>query len=123
MLARVAVRHAYHARTGRVRWSRHAYCGATRGATVRCSQAICAGTPPARSHGRSAQADGRRRMSLFEVVVIVVAIICIPLAAVMHFPVRKLIDQVGRRGALWFDHSEDVPVRDQPSEDARDAPI
>ena len=62
-------------------------------------------------------------MSLFEVVVIVVAIICIPLAAVMHFPVRKLIDQVGRRGALWFDHSEDVPVRDQPSEDARDAPI
>jgi hypothetical protein len=62
-------------------------------------------------------------MSTFEVVVIVAAIVCIPVAAVVHFPVRKLIDQAGRRGGLWLDHPEDAPIEDQPSEDERDAPI
>jgi hypothetical protein len=62
-------------------------------------------------------------MSLFEVVLIVVFIVCVPLAAVIHFPVRKLIEQAGRRGGLWFEHPEDVPVQDVPSEDERDPPI
>jgi hypothetical protein len=62
-------------------------------------------------------------MSLFEVVLIVVFIVCVPLAALIHFPVRKLIDQAGRRGGLWFEHLEDTPVDELPPEDERDAPI
>jgi hypothetical protein len=62
-------------------------------------------------------------MSLFEVVLIVVCSVGVLLAAGIHFPVRKLIEQVGRRGGLWFEHPDDIPVQDEPSEDERDPPI
>ena len=62
-------------------------------------------------------------MSAFEIVLIVVFIVCVPLAAIVHFPVRKLIGQVGRRGGLWFDHPEDLPVQELPPEDERDPAI
>jgi len=31
--------------------------------------------------------------------------------------------QLGRQGALWFSHPEDLPLEQRPSEDQVDAPI
>ena len=62
-------------------------------------------------------------MNAWEVVTIVVAVIAIALAATTYFRVSRALDQLGRRGSSWFDHSEDIAPEQRPSEDDRDAPI
>jgi hypothetical protein len=62
-------------------------------------------------------------MNAFEVVTLVVCIIALLVAAASFFRVSRAIDQLGRRGSTWFDHTEDISADDRPSEDDRDAPI
>ena len=60
-------------------------------------------------------------MSAFAVVTVVVCAIALAIAAVW-FVIGGMGD-FNRRGRMWFDHREDIPEADRPSEDDRDAPI
>jgi hypothetical protein len=62
-------------------------------------------------------------VTTFEVVVIVVAVVGIGLALTPWFRPTRLISRIGRRGGTWFDHAEDLPVEQRPTNDERDAPI
>ena len=62
-------------------------------------------------------------MSTFEIVVIVVAVIGIGLALTPWFSISRLMARIGRSGGTWFDHADDLPVEQRPSDDERDAPI
>ncbi len=62
-------------------------------------------------------------MNAFEIVTIVVAVVAIVIALTTYFRVGRALEQLGRRGGTWFDHSEDADVAERPSEDDRDAPI
>jgi hypothetical protein len=62
-------------------------------------------------------------MNAFEVVTLVVCIVALLVATASFLRVNRAIDQLGRRGSTWFDHSEDVAADDRPSEDERDDPI
>lgn len=62
-------------------------------------------------------------MSAFEVVTFVVAIVALAIAVFLYLRLHSVLDEFGRRGDTWFDHARDIPVEDQPSEDAVDAPI
>ena len=60
-------------------------------------------------------------MSAFEVVTVVVCVAALAIAATSYF--RGGLNDLGRYGRTWFDHREDIPEADRPSEDERDAPI
>lgn len=62
-------------------------------------------------------------MNAFEVVTLVVGVVALVLAAASFLRVNRAIEQLGRRGSTWFDHSEDIADGDRPNEDDRDAPI
>jgi hypothetical protein len=62
-------------------------------------------------------------MSAFEVVTFVVAVAAILLAVFSYLRLNRALSDLGRRGSNWFDHEEDLPIEDRPSEDDRDAPI
>lgn len=62
-------------------------------------------------------------MSTFAVVVIVVAVVGIALGLTPWFRPSRLMRRIGRRGGIWFDHVDDLPVEEQPREDEQDAPI
>jgi hypothetical protein len=62
-------------------------------------------------------------MNAFEVVTLIVCIVALVIATASFLRVSRAIDQLGRRGSTWFDHSEDLADGDRPSEDDRDAPI
>jgi hypothetical protein len=49
-------------------------------------------------------------------------VIAIALAATSYFRVNRVLGELGRSGP-WFDHREDLPPDEQPSEDERDDPI
>lgn len=34
-----------------------------------------------------------------------------------------VLSRLGRDGVMWFDHIDDLPLDERPSEDDRDAPI
>ncbi len=59
-------------------------------------------------------------MSAFEVVLIVVAVVGIALAGTRYFRTRNAVDRLGRSS---FEHPEDRPVSERPSEDSRDEPL
>jgi hypothetical protein len=62
-------------------------------------------------------------MSAFEVVTLAVSVIAIALAATSYFRTGRVLQQLGRQGGTWFDHAEDMPVEERPSDDERDDPI
>jgi hypothetical protein len=62
-------------------------------------------------------------MNAFEIVTLVVAVVAIALAVTSYFRLNRVIEQLGRGGQTWFDHAEDHPVEERPSEDDRDEPI
>jgi len=61
-------------------------------------------------------------MSAFEVVTVIVSAVAIALAASSWFRVKRVLDQMGRRG-LSFEHPSDRDISERPDEDERDAPI
>jgi hypothetical protein len=62
-------------------------------------------------------------MNAFEVVTLVVAVIAIVLSLTVWLRLGRVLDQLGRQGQTWFDHSSDIDPAHRPSEDDRDAPI
>jgi hypothetical protein len=62
-------------------------------------------------------------VTAFEVVLIVVAVVGIGLALTPWFRPARLMERIGRRGTMWFDHPGDLPVEARAAEDERDAPI
>jgi hypothetical protein len=61
-------------------------------------------------------------MNAFEVVLIIVAVGALVLGATSYFRMRKALDRLGQSPEA-FAHPEDRPLSEQPSEDARDAPL
>ena len=61
-------------------------------------------------------------MSVFEVVLIVVAVLGIGAACTSYFRSRNVIRQLGESRSS-FAHPEDRPVSERPSEDTRDEPL
>ena len=59
-------------------------------------------------------------MSAFEVVLIVVGVVGILLAGTRYFRTRNAVSGLGRSS---FEHPEDRPVSDRPSDDERDEPL
>jgi hypothetical protein len=62
-------------------------------------------------------------MNAFEIVTFVVALVAIVVAVFSYLRLRSVLEALGRRGGLWFDHADDLPVHDKPVEDELDAPI
>jgi hypothetical protein len=62
-------------------------------------------------------------MNAFEVVTFVVAVLALAIAVLLYLRLQGVLSQLGRRGGNWFDHAGDMPLEEQPSEDAVDAPI
>jgi hypothetical protein len=62
-------------------------------------------------------------MNAFEIVTFAVAVVAIVIAIFSYLRLRNVLSQLGRRGGLWFDHADDLPVQDKPVEDEVDAPI
>jgi hypothetical protein len=62
-------------------------------------------------------------MNAFAIVTIVVSVTAIVVSAATYLRVNRALDQLGRRGGTWFDHSEDLDISERPSEDDRDEPI
>jgi hypothetical protein len=62
------------------------------------------------------------RVSAFEVVLIVVAVLAILVACTSYFRTRNVVRQLGE-SPRSFAHPEDQPISEQPSEDARDQPL
>jgi hypothetical protein len=62
-------------------------------------------------------------MIVFEAVTIGVATVGSAVAVVACLRGPGALDQLGRQGQAWFEHSGDRAVSDRPSEDERDAPL
>lgn len=62
-------------------------------------------------------------MSLFEIVIIVVAVLAVLLALTPWFRPGVVLRRVGRVGGNWFDHADETPIELRPSEDERDPPL
>jgi hypothetical protein len=62
-------------------------------------------------------------MNAFEVVTFVVAVAAILLAVFSYLRLNRALSELGRRGGTWFDHQEDLPIEERPSDDDVDAPI
>ena len=61
-------------------------------------------------------------MSAFEVVLIVVAVGAILVACTNYFRLRNVISQLGE-SPRSFEHPDDRPASERPSEDERDEPL
>ena len=59
----------------------------------------------------------------FEIVTVVVGVIAIALALTGYFRTSRAVDELGRQGEIWFEHSDDREVSQRPSEDAVDEPL
>ncbi len=59
----------------------------------------------------------------FEIVTLAVGGGGLVLALVAAFRGQNPFTDLSRRGDMWFDHAEDLPLEARPSEDERDAPI
>lgn len=59
-------------------------------------------------------------MSAFEVVLIVVGVAGVLAAGTRYFRTRNAVNHLGRSS---FEHPEDRPVSERPSEDQRDEPL
>jgi hypothetical protein len=62
-------------------------------------------------------------MTVFEAVAIGVAVIGTAVAAIVYLRGPGALEQLGRQGQAWFEHSGDRAVSERPSEDERDAPL
>jgi hypothetical protein len=62
-------------------------------------------------------------MNAFEVVILIVSLVAIALAVTSYLRLNRVIERLGRQGQTWFDHADDTPVDQRPSEDDRDDPI
>jgi hypothetical protein len=62
-------------------------------------------------------------MSAFEIVTFGVAIVAIIVAIASYLRLNSVLSEPGRRGGLWFDRADDLPVENRPVEDDLDAPI
>ncbi len=62
-------------------------------------------------------------MFVFEAVTIAVAVLALAVAVVTYLRGPGALEQLGRQGQSWFEHSDDRAIADRPSEDERDAPL
>jgi hypothetical protein len=62
-------------------------------------------------------------MYAFEIVTIVVAALSALLCLTRYMRPSRVIAELGRQGAMWFEHAEDRTIADAPPEDAVEAPI
>ncbi len=62
-------------------------------------------------------------MNAFETIILIVAVAAVALALGARFGPARSLQDIGRSGSFWFDHQDDVPLDQRPSEDDRDAPI
>lgn len=62
-------------------------------------------------------------MSAFEIVILAVALISAALSLTRYFWPGRVLADMGRYGATWFERPEERELADLPSDDAQDAPI
>jgi hypothetical protein len=62
-------------------------------------------------------------MSGYETVTILVVVGTLVVGGLDYLRRGGPLSQLGRTGALWFDHTTDRAISDRPSEDEIDAPI
>jgi hypothetical protein len=62
-------------------------------------------------------------MTMFEVITVVVGTGGIALAAAPSLRPGRVLSQLGRQGALWFESDAERSLEEIPSEDGADAPI
>ncbi|MDQ6745214.1 MAG: hypothetical protein M3Z27_04245 [Actinomycetota bacterium] len=62
-------------------------------------------------------------MNAFETIILIVTVAAVVLALSAVFGPGRSLQDIGRSGSLWFDHQDDLPLDQRPSEDERDAPI
>lgn len=75
-------------------------------------------SPTVRNQSRTVQ-----YVNAFETVTILVTAGTVVVGLVTYLRGGGALDNLGRDGAMWFDHLADVPVEQRPSEDELDAPI
>jgi hypothetical protein len=61
--------------------------------------------------------------STFEIVTIAVCGVAAAISLLSYFRPGRALDELGRTGVMWFEHSDERPLADRPSEDALDAQI
>jgi hypothetical protein len=59
----------------------------------------------------------------FEIVEIVVSAVAVVLALTSYFRTGRILRDLGRSGATWFEHTEDREVSERPTEDGVDEPL
>ncbi len=62
-------------------------------------------------------------MTTYETVTVLVVAGTLIVGLIDYLRAGGPIAQLGRQGAFWFEHSEDRPLDQHPSEDRADAPI
>jgi len=62
-------------------------------------------------------------MSAFEVVTILVTVGGTAIGLIAYLRGGGPLAELGRHGALWFEHPSDRPYAERPAEDERDAPL
>jgi hypothetical protein len=62
-------------------------------------------------------------MNAFEIVTIGVTLIALALSMTRYFRINRVVADLGRQGDMWFEHTEDRAVEDQPGEDERETPL
>jgi len=62
-------------------------------------------------------------MSAYETVTVLVVVGTVLVGLFDYLRAGGPLTQLGRTGALWFDHLADRAIADRPSEDLLDAPI
>jgi hypothetical protein len=62
-------------------------------------------------------------MTTFAIITFIVCGAGIALSLTPYFRVMTVLQELGRQGLTWFEHPQDRPVEQRPSEDAVDAPI
>jgi hypothetical protein len=62
-------------------------------------------------------------MNAFEIVTIGVTLIALALSLTRYFRLGRVVADLGRQGSMWFEHTEDRDVEEQPTEDAVESPL
>jgi hypothetical protein len=62
-------------------------------------------------------------MNAFEIVTIGVTLIALALSMTRYFRFTNVVADLGRQGDMWFEHTEDRTVEEQPTEDERETPL
>jgi hypothetical protein len=62
-------------------------------------------------------------MNAFEIVTIGVTLLALALSLTRYFRLGRVVADLGRQGDMWFEHTEDRDVAEQPNQDERETPL